>query len=95
VLVKKNPYNNHMQLTIFLSPFLNAQKGHQPLRDKIAADAGVMCRRNQKKMNNFEYIPPKNAPVTTEELQKDIRRVAKKIKHEHSYPKTLFRTWEV
>lgn len=30
-------------------------------------------------MNNFEYTPPKNEPVTTEELQNDIKRVAEKL----------------
>lgn len=25
-------------------------------------------------MNNFEYIPPKNAPVSTEELINDLKK---------------------
>jgi hypothetical protein len=29
------PYNKRMQLTIFLSPFLNAQKGRQPCGTKL------------------------------------------------------------
>jgi len=30
-------------------------------------------------MNNFEYTLPKNAPVTTEELQNDLKQVAEKL----------------
>jgi hypothetical protein len=31
-------------------------------------------------MNNFEYTLPKNAPITTEELQNDLKQVAEKVK---------------
>ena len=30
-------------------------------------------------MNNFEYTSPKNAPVTTKELQDDLKQVAEKL----------------
>jgi len=33
-------------------------------------------------MNNFEYTLPKNAPVTTEELQNDLKQVAEKLNTE-------------
>lgn len=30
-------------------------------------------------MNNFKYTPPKNSPVTTEELKTDLKQVAEKL----------------
>ena len=39
-----NLYNNRMQLTIFLAHKFASANCLPTLRDKIAADAGVMCK---------------------------------------------------
>ena len=40
-------------------------------------------------MTQFEYSPPKNAPVSTEELVKDLQMVADKLKTEKIISKPL------